>query len=90
MDYIAPMASPSGTLRLGRAQGADRYFLLDRPISGGDVVQVCASGGWITGRFEWDSGEGGVPTFYFSIELAGGGVAQLDFPIPEGALLRWP
>ena len=42
------MSSPAGSLRLGRAQGADRFFLLDRPISGGDVVQMCASGGWIT------------------------------------------
>jgi hypothetical protein len=89
MEYAAAMSSPTGSLRLGRAQGADRFFLLDRPISGGDVVQMCASGGWITGRFEWDAGVGGVPTFYFSVELDGGGVAQLHFPIPERALLRW-
>jgi hypothetical protein len=67
------MASLAGSLRLGRAQGADRFFLLDRPVSGGDVVQMCASG-----------------AFYFSIELDGGGVAQLHLPIPDRALLRWP
>jgi hypothetical protein len=82
------MTSPAGSLRLGRAQGAERFFLLDRPIGGGDVVQLCASGGWLTGRFEWDAG--GAPKFYFSVELEGGGVAQLHFPIPERALLRWP
>lgn len=84
------MASPSGSLRLGHAQGTDRYFLGDRPLQGGDIVQLCASGGWITGRFEWDAGRGGEPTFFFSIELEGGGVEQLSFAIPDRALLRWP
>lgn len=84
------MPGPSGSLQLGRAQGAPRYFLLDRSIGGGDIVQLCTSGGWITGRFEWDAGTGGVPTFYFSVELEGGGVAQLHFAIPDRALLRWP
>jgi hypothetical protein len=85
------MPGPSGSLRLGRAQGADRYYLLDRPVSGGDCIQLCTSGGWITGRFEWDAGRDAPPSFYFSVELEGGGdVAQLHFAIPEGALLRWP
>jgi hypothetical protein len=85
------MPGPSGSLRLGRAQGADRYFLLGRPVSGGDSIQLCTSGGWITGRFEWDAGRGDTPSFYFSVELEGGGdVAQLHFSIPERALLRWP
>lgn len=84
------MPLSASSLRLGRAQGADRFFLHDRPVGGGDIVQLCTSGGWITGRFEWDAGVGGVPTFYFSVELEGGGVTQLDFPIPERALLRWP
>jgi hypothetical protein len=84
------MSMSASSLKLGHAQGADRFFLLERPVSGGDIVQMCASGGWITGRFEWDTGQGGAPTFYFSVELEGGGVAQLQFPIPERALLRWP
>jgi hypothetical protein len=86
----AHMPFSSSSLSLGRAQGVPRYFLGDKPISGGDIVQLCTSGGWITGRFEWDVGEGGVPTFYFSVELDGGGVSQLYFAIPERALLRWP
>lgn len=88
--YTDAMASSAGSLELGRAQGQERYFLVGRPVSGGDVVQICASGGWLTGRFEWDAGEGRAPTFYFSVELDGGGVAQLHLVIPERALLRWP
>ena len=84
------MASESGTLKLGRAQGGERYFLGGRIVRGGDIVQLCCSGGWITGRFEWDHGMGTGPTFYFSIELEGGGVVQQSLELPEGALLRWP
>ena len=84
------MSGNGEALRRGHARGAERYFLLDRPISSGDVVQLCTSGGWITGRFEWDPGMGGAPTFYFSVELDGGGIEQLAFPIPDRALLRWP
>lgn len=88
---LSAMSEPSGSLQLGRAQGAMRYFLLDRAVNGGDVVQLCTSGGWITGRFEWDAGSDDGPMFYFSVELDGGGdVAQLRVPIPERALLRWP
>jgi hypothetical protein len=83
------MTAPAGSLRLGRAQGAERFILVGRPLSGGDVIQICASGGWITGRFEWDAGSGGPPMFYVSIELEGGGVEQLRFAIPDKALLRW-
>jgi hypothetical protein len=53
-------------------------------------VQLCCSGGWIAGRFEWEGGTEAPPSFYFSIELAGGRTAQQVLPIPEGALLRWP
>lgn len=84
------MPSTPGSLTLGHAQGAPRYLLDDKPVTGGDIVQLCTSGGWITGRFEWDLGEGGVPTFFFSVELEGGGVSQLQLAIPERALLRWP
>src|SRR4051812_33285740 len=62
---LAAMLGPSGSLWLGRAQGAERYFLIDRPLGGGDV------GGRISGRFEWDAefrAEGG-PTFSSSVEL---------------------
>lgn len=75
-------------LRLGLAQGTQRYMLGHRALHGGDIVQLCLSGGWVTGRFECDSGTGGAPTFFFSIELGGGNVSQESLVIPEGALLR--
>ncbi|AKU99583.1 hypothetical protein AKJ09_06247 [Labilithrix luteola] len=64
-----------------------RWFLEERPLSGGDIVQLCCSGGWLTGRFEWDAG-GGPPSLHFSIELGGGRVAEQVIELPEGALLR--
>jgi hypothetical protein len=84
------MSGDSGAIELAHAQGSLRYSLLGRPLSGGDVVQLCCSGGWITGRFEWEGSAEAPPSFYFSIELEGGGVAQQVLPIPDGALLRWP
>jgi len=84
------MSGASGTLELAHAQGTVRYSLLGRPISGGDVVQLCCSGGWITGRFEWEGSTEAPASFYFSIELDGGRIAQQTLVIPDGALLRWP
>ena len=78
------------SLRTGIAQGSTRYFLDDRALSGGDIVQLCCSGGWLTGRFEWDAANGGTPMFFFSIEIEGGDVDQRSLELPEGAILRWP
>jgi len=72
------------------AQGAERWFLDDRPLNGGDIVQLCCSGGWLTGRFECDAGTSDAPTFFFSIELGAGRVAQQSLVLPKGALLRRP
>jgi hypothetical protein len=83
------MASGPSTLVLGHAQGARRWFLCGRPLSGGDVVQLCCSGGWITGRFEWGAEMDARPFFYFSIEVEGGRVAEQSLAIPDGALMRW-
>lgn len=84
------MSGEGAPLRLGTAQGSTRWFLDDRPLSGGDIVQLCCSGGWLTGRFECDAGTGDVPAFFFSIELGGGRVEQHKLVLPEGALLRRP
>lgn len=88
LRLIDEQAVEPETLTLGRAQGAARYMLGGRGLSGGDLVQLCCSGGWITGRFECDSGTGQQPTFYFSVEVGGGKVEQQSLVIPEGALLR--
>jgi hypothetical protein len=82
------MERASGTLEVVTAQGTQRYALLGRVVSGGAVVELCCSGGWLAGRFEQDEGQ--EPMFHFSIELAGGRVAQQVIALPEGAILRWP
>jgi hypothetical protein len=76
-------------MQLAPAQGTLRYFLGGRVLNGGDIIQLCCSGGWITGRFEWDQQPDTRPSFFFfSIELEGGKVAQHSLTIPEGALFR--
>jgi len=82
------MTTEPETLRLAPAQGTLRWTLGGRVLHGGDLIQVCCSGGWITGRFEVGSDVDAKPLFYFSIELGGGKVAQQFIEIPEGALVR--
>lgn len=84
------MSTAPATLKVTDTLRGPRFVLLDRALNGGDVIQLCCAGGWITGRFEWDAGMGRAPTFHFSIELAGGRVAEQAIEIPDGALLRWP
>ena len=55
-----------------------------------EVPQLCFSGGWVTGRFEWNGELGEGPRFSCSIELDGGRVAEHSLEIPDGALMRWP
>ena len=70
-----------------RANG--RYCLAGRPINGGDTLELCISGGWVTGRFEWTQVEDELPTLHFSVELLAG-QAAFFIVLPEGACLRWP
>ena len=84
------MVEEPETLRLAQAQGTIRYTLGGRVLAGGDLIQLCCSGGWITGRFEWDGQVDSPPSFFFSIELGGGKVSQQSIAIPEGALVRRP
>jgi hypothetical protein len=73
-----------------RERGPRRTHLLhDRPLHGGDPIQLCFSGGWVTGRYEWPGGDA-PPRFHFSVELTGGRVWESCFDLPDGALLRWP
>jgi hypothetical protein len=78
----------SETLVLKHAQGTLRYTLGGKGLNGGDIVELCCSGGWLTGRFEWNGRPEDAPRFHFSIELARGGVEELSITIPELALLR--
>ncbi len=77
-------------IELRAAMSGPRYYLAGRALHGGDILQLCFSGGWVTGRYEWDQGQGGRPRFSCSIELEGGGVATHSLEIPERALFRWP
>jgi hypothetical protein len=84
------MSDPADTLELRTGPSGPRYHLAGRPVTGGAPVQLCFSGGWVTGRFEWTREYAEAPKFHASIELEGGKVHALAFDLPEGALLRWP
>ena len=76
-------------LELRDRGGRWKHYLLQRPVNGGDPVELCLSGGWVIGRYEWNAGDE-APRFHFSVELGGGRVWESSFELPEGALLRWP
>jgi hypothetical protein len=78
-------------LELIERHGRMRHYLAGRVVQGGDPIDLCFSGGWVTGRYEWSGQVHEPPLFYYSIELmAEGQVAQGTIEIPNGALLRWP
>jgi hypothetical protein len=91
MTLEEPSTEPqrSGQLVLRLRGGRHKHYLLGRTVNGGDVLQLCFSGGWVSGRYEW-AGDEAVPRFHFSIELGGGRVWESSLELPEGALLRWP
>jgi hypothetical protein len=77
------------TLELFERHGRPRYRIGERTLTGGEVIALCFSGGWVTGRFEWSGDAHERPRFHYSIELLGEGrVAQGDFELPEGAVVR--
>ena len=93
------MVRPPARAMSGRARtlelrtdlaGRPRFYLAGRPAPSGSVVQLCFSGGWVTGRFDWSGDSTERPRFYCSIELDGGGVEEHVVEIPDRALLRWP
>jgi hypothetical protein len=82
---------PAGSLQLIDRHGRFKYALLGRMVNGADPVELCFSGGWVTGCFEWSGEPTELPRFHYSIELAAdGAVAQGSLEIPEGAVMRWP
>jgi hypothetical protein len=84
------MPSQATTLELKRGLAGTRYYLAGRLLNGGDTIQLCFSGGWVTGRYEWNPERPNNPYFHCSIELEGGRVAAHAIEIPDQALLRWP
>jgi len=84
------MSSSPDTLELRARASGPRFCLAGRPVHGGDTLQLCFSGGWVTGRYEWDGDPSTPPRFHCSIELEGGRVEECSLPLPEGALLRRP
>lgn len=79
---------PVGTLKLTDTLSGLRYCLDGKPMLGGDILALCFSGGWVVGRFEWNSDPAERPTFHSSIELVGGKIEPFTVTIPEGAILR--
>ncbi|MET0388738.1 MAG: hypothetical protein ABW321_22390 [Polyangiales bacterium] len=68
-----------------------KHYLFGRPVGGGDPIDLCFSGGWVTGRYEWSGEPAERPSFHYSLELIDEGrVAQGVITIPDGAILRWP
>lgn len=78
-----------GSLQLRERAGRSQHWLLGRPVHGGDPIELCFSGGWVTGRYE-GGGPEQAPRFFFSVELGGGRVWESSLELPDGALLRWP
>ena len=74
-------------LQLVSTQSGLRYAVAGKPLYGGDIIALCFSGGWVTGRFEWNSDPSQPPSFHCSIELEGGQTSPWSFAIPEGALV---
>jgi hypothetical protein len=85
------MSTLSQTFRLVERDGRAKYWLGDRPVNGGDPIDLCFSGGWVTGRFEWTGVLAERPRFHYSIALVVNGcVVKGDLVLPEGAVVRWP
>lgn len=79
------------TLELVERFGRMRYRIGERGVTGGEPIDLCFSGGWVTGRFEWSGEAHERPNFHYSIELLGEGrVAEGVLAIPEDAVVRWP
>jgi hypothetical protein len=84
------MANELHALELRSAPSGLRHYLGGRPLHGGDLLQLCFSGGWVTGRYERDREHPDRAWFHCSIELDGGRTAEHVLAIPEGALVRRP
>lgn len=83
------MTEERSTLVLVDRAGHALYYLAGRPLSRGDIVDLCFAGGWVTGMYSWTGALEDRPCFHYSIELVRSGeVFRGMLEIPEGAVLR--
>lgn len=78
------------------------YHLQARPVRPGQDLELLLEGQvWILGRFEWNGRKADQPTLHLTCggaweEFADPESAtypippEISFPLPRGALLRWP
>jgi len=101
-DHVDPLTLPPAAQRLERRRDAGgwRDYLDARPVHCGTPIELALPDGtWWAGRYEmgWYAAEGGpVAEFYGCLggpAWANGvsdDIAQVHFPIPAGAAVRWP
>jgi len=58
-----------------------RYYLANQPVHCGEILELCHSGSWVPGRFEWSGDPEERPVLYLDT-----GVVALD----DMRRLRWP
>lgn len=58
-----------------------RYYLADRPVHCGDLLELHLNGQWLCGRYEWSGNPDDSPTFHLSDSISG---------LDEQSLMRWP
>lgn len=84
------MENRARVLELRNGPAGIRHYLADRLLNGGDPIQLCFSGGWVTGRYERSSDHPERAFFHCSIERAGGMTTDHMVELPDDALVRWP
>ena len=74
------MNAPADTLELRARASGPRFHLAGRPVHGGDTLQLCFSGGWVTGRYEGVVSRGAAVR---GVARCGVAVVDDDAPAPD-------
>lgn len=83
-------------LELGRDSGGRRHYLSGRPVHAGVVLELLTVNGWLRGRYEWTYRKNDPAIFCLMLQVPGTDQDgypnrhQVEFLLPEYALLRWP
>ena len=88
----------AGRLELRRTPEGLRYFLANRPVPQGALLELLLEGDlWIAGRFEWNGVEVRWPAFRVDLGVMPGeertnglGAPTGVLPLSPRAVLRWP